>query len=134
MKYTSEIMGMHITAYDIRDIVVSWALNHKSRKIREAEGTALHHGKEVAKEFYLNNKKSQPQDVAQQFTDEEQVYPDELKEELAKAVESVNDKIALMESKRVEMRKKTLLEEKRQENGHYLSANLWALSVGFFLV
>ena len=120
MKYTSEIMGMHITAYDIRDIVVSWALNHKSRKIREAEGTALHHGKEVAKEFYLNNKKSQPQDVAQQFTDEEQVYPDELKEELAKAVESVNDKIALMESKRVEMRKKTLLEEKK--------ARKWALS------
>ena len=84
LRKLSTVLGIDITAYSFRKIVSTWALSHKSEEIRAAEEEALQHSLHVAKERYLQCKQIQPQNLVQTYSQEENLFPENLRKELHK--------------------------------------------------
>ena len=84
LKHISEAMNCDVTAYDFRRIVCTWALTHDNHEIREAEEEALQHRLQVAKDRYLQNKQSKPQNLTQTYAQEENLFPKQIMEEVDK--------------------------------------------------
>ena len=93
LKKLSEIFGIDITAYSFRKIVCTWALNHKSGEIRAAEEEALQHSVQVAKERYMQNKQTIPQNLVQTYSKEENLFPENFRRQIQNGSKSGLDTI-----------------------------------------
>ena len=114
LAHISEIMGIDVTAYSFRKIVSTWALSHASVEIRRAEQEALQHSLKVAQVNYQQNKQIQPQQLVQKYIEEENLFPDSLKEGLTKTDAEVKGVMKCNEDKRTKKRLETLLKRKEE--------------------
>ena len=112
LKKLSGVLGIEITAYNFRKIVATWALNHKSKEIREAEEEALQHSIHVAKERYLQSKQLKPQTLTQTYAQEENLFPADFRKELEKDRNDVKDIIKEKQEKRAKRRYSKLVKNK----------------------
>ena len=112
LKKLSGVLGIEITAYNFRKIVATWALNHKSKEIREAEEEALQHSIHVAKERYLQSKQLKPQTLTQTYAQEENLFPADFRKELEKDRNDVKDIIKETQEKRAKRRYSKLVKNK----------------------
>ena len=104
LKKLSDIFGIDVTGYSFRKIVVTWALNHKSAEIRSAEEEALQHSLKVAKDRYMQNKQTTPQNLVQTYVQEENLYPETFKNEINKGKSEIDMIIAERQEKRAKQR------------------------------
>jgi hypothetical protein len=104
LKKLSDIFGIDVTGYSFRKIVVTWALNHKSAEIRSAEEEALQHSLKVAKDRYMQNKQTTPQNLVQTYIQDENLYPESFKNEINKGKSDIDMIIAERQEKRAKMR------------------------------
>ena len=114
LKHITEALGQDVTAYDYRRIVATWAINHDSEEIREAEEEALQHGVRIAKEKYQQNKMLKPQMLTQAYVNEENLFPIKIREEIEQTEEEFRSQIKETEEKRVEQRYQNLVKEKEE--------------------
>ena len=117
LSHISEAMKIDVTAYNFRKIVSTWALSHASLDIQNAEQEALQHSLNVAKAHYQQNKQIQPQKLVQQYVAEQNLFPEDFKEGVAKTKLAEKNAIEINEQKRTTKRIETL--QKRRED--YLS-------------
>ena len=110
LKHVTEAMGIHVTAYNYRKIVSTWARSHASEEIRLAEEEALQHSLRVADADYQQNKQIKPQKLTQRYIEEEGLFPESFKEGIEKTKSIVSSAIKSTEDKRTKKRIKTLLE------------------------
>ena len=104
LKKLSEIFGIDVTGYSFRKIVVTWALNHKSEEIRSAEEEALQHSLKVAKDRYMQNKQTTPQNLVQTYVQEENLFPESFKKEISKGKSDIEKIIAERQDQRAKLR------------------------------
>ena len=104
LKKLSDIFGIDVTGYSFRKIVVTWALNHKSAEIRSAEEESLQHSLKVAKDRYMQNKQTTPQNLVQTYVQEENLFPESLQNEINKGKGDIENIIAERQEKRAKMR------------------------------
>ena len=104
LKKLSDIFGIDVTGYSFRKIVVTWALNHKSAEIRSAEEESLQHSLKVAKDRYMQNKQTTPQNLVQTYVQEENLYPESFKNEINKGKSDIEKIIAERQEKRAKLR------------------------------
>ena len=114
LAHISEAMGMDVTAYNFRKIVSTWALSHDSLDIRRAEQETLQHSLKVATAHYQQNKQIQPQKLVQKYVAEENLFPESLKDGIAKAELETRDVIKRNEQIKTKKRIETL--NKRKED------------------
>ena len=104
LKKLSDTFGIDVTGYSFRKIVVTWALNHKSAEIRSAEEEALNHSLKVAKDRYMQNKQTTPQNLVQTYVQEENLYPERFRNEINKGKSDIDIIIAERQKKRTKHR------------------------------
>ena len=104
LKKLSDIFGIDVTGYSFRKIVVTWALNHKSAEIRSAEEEALQHSLKVAKDRYMQNKQTTPQNLVQTYIQEENLYPESFRNEIKKGQSEIDMIIAQRQEERAKQR------------------------------
>ena len=112
LKHISEAMKYDVTAYDFRRIVCTWALTHGNHEIREAEEEALQHRLQVAKDRYLQNKQSKPQNLTQTYAQEENLFPKIIMEEVNKTEAAHIKEMKAHDQKRAKRRYENLINEK----------------------
>jgi hypothetical protein len=112
LRKLSNVLGIDITAYAFRKIVSTWALSHKSEEIRAAEEEALQHSLHVAKERYLQCKQIQPQNLIQTYSQEENLFPENFRNELKKDKTEIEKTIAKKKDDRTKMRYANLSKER----------------------
>ena len=112
LKHLSAAMGIHVTAYNYRKIVATWALSHASEEIRFAEQEALQHTLRVANQKYKQNKQINPQKLTQKYVEEEGLFPEAFKEDIEKTQSKVKSAIKTTEDQRTEKRIEKLLKRK----------------------
>ena len=112
LRKLSGIFGMDITAYSFRRIVCTWALNHKSGEIRDAEEEALQHSLQVAKDRYMQNKQTTPQNLVQTYSKEENLFPATFRRQIQNDSKSGLDTIiAERQEKRAKVRHSKLIKQ-----------------------
>ena len=112
LKKLSEIFGIDITAYSFRKIVCTWALNHKCGEIRAAEEEALQHSQQVAKERYMQNKQTVPQNLVQRYSKEENLFPVTFRRQIQNDSKSgIDTIIAERQEKRAKVRYSKLMKQ-----------------------
>ena len=112
LRKLSSILGIDMVAYNFRKIVSTWALSHKSEDIRKAEEEALQHSLHVAKERYLQSKQVQPQNLVQTYSQEENLFPEKFRNELARDHIEIKTAIAKKQDDRAKVRHSQLSKEK----------------------
>ena len=115
LKKLSKILDIDITAYAFRRIVCTWALTHKKKEIREAEEEALQHSVQVAKQRNLQSNQVVPQTLVQTYTQEENIFPAEFKEQFQNDAE-LDTIILAKKEQRKQARHLKLLKEKDDSN------------------
>ena len=85
LKHVSEAIGVDVTAYSFRKIILTWALSHTLKEIRDAEEQALQHSLRVGHEHYKQNKELQPQKLTQTYIEEEGIIPEEVRAKIQKS-------------------------------------------------
>ena len=114
LKKLSEVFGIDITAYSFRKIVCTWALNHKSFEIREAEEEALQHSLQVAKERYMLNKQTVPQNLVQTYSKESNLFPETFRKQINSGKTGIDAVIAGRQEKRAKLRHSKLIEQNKE--------------------
>ena len=112
LKHISEAMNIDVTAYGFRRIVCTRALTHENLEIREAEEEALQHGLQVAKDRYLQNKQSKPQNLTQTYAQEENLFPKTILDEVEKTEAANIKEMKDQDEKRAKRRYENLINEK----------------------
>ena len=112
LKRLSKILGVDVTAYSFRRIVSTWALTHKSGEIRAAEEEALQHSNHVAKERYIQNKQTIPQNLVQTYTQEENLFPKKFTDQFGENHSDIDLFIGERQKNREEARYSNLLKQK----------------------
>ena len=80
MDHVSAAMGISVTAYSFRNINSTWGTSNPNCEVRRLEAEALQHSSKVAHECYKQNKVSNTQLYVQSFIEDEEYFPDALKE------------------------------------------------------
>ena len=114
LKHISEVMGMDVTAYDFRRIVVTWAVSHESEEIRKAESETLRHGDKVAYDHYVQNKQLRPQTLIQTYVQQEDVIPVSIRKEIRKAENKYKSETSEIEQTRQKKQHESMIEEKKR--------------------
>ena len=109
LKHMSEFMGIDVTSYSFRKIMVTFALSHEDQTIRDCEESSLQHSLRVAGEFYLQNAMLKPQTLTARYVEEEEVFPQQMKDIVMEA-EKVNcQRIKNIEAENVKRRINNLI-------------------------
>ena len=113
MKHLSDAMDIDVTSYSFRRIVSTWSLSHKDEVIRKAEEDALQHSLKVATNDYLQNKEINPQLLTQKYNEEENLFPEEVRNEIKVTEKHQMSKISKTEEKRQKLLIATLQKGKK---------------------
>ena len=116
LKHLTKAMGMDVTAYDFRRIVVTWATSHELKEIREAESETLRHGDKVAYDHYVQNKQLKPQTLIQKYVQQEDVIPEKIRREIRKAENNTKSETSEIEQTRHKKQHESLIKEKKRVN------------------
>ena len=114
LKPISDAIGVDVTSYDFRRIIVTWALSHSNPLVREAEAPALNHKPNVAEEVYRQNRAVKPQLLVTQYNREEAVISSEMKEDVRNLNPSLSKLISDMHAEQETRHHKEIMEEREK--------------------
>lgn len=112
LKHISDEMGCDVTAYDFRRIVCTWGLSHDDLEIRDAEEQALQHTINVARERYQQNKQMKPQIFTQKYSQEENLFPKNILDEIEKTEVATKERVKKADETRAKKRFSQLVSDR----------------------
>ena len=93
----------------------TWAQIHPDSEVRECEADALQHDPQIAKNYYLLNKKSKPQKLVQTFVTETNSFPSNIQAAIDSAEDRAQEMLTTQAKDGKQARMEQLLKKKNEK-------------------
>ena len=116
LTHLKEALGVDIVSYSYRKILSTFALNHESEEIRQAEMVTLNHSLSVARKHYNQNNALKPQILTQTYVAEEGYLTSEFEKIVTEVGIKTQSVVSHMEKKRTEHLKQSIMQDKEDQD------------------